>query len=26
MVAKKLHSVWRDRKEIDANLEKREKF
>jgi len=26
MVAKKLHPVWRDRKEIEANLEKREKF
>jgi len=26
MVAKKLHPVWRDRKEISANLEKREKF
>jgi hypothetical protein len=26
MVAKKLHPVWRERKEIEANLEKREKF
>jgi acyl-homoserine-lactone acylase len=26
MVAKKLHPVWRDRKEIEGNLEKREKF
>jgi acyl-homoserine-lactone acylase len=26
MVEKKLHPVWRDRKEIEANLEKREKF
>ena len=26
MVAKKLHPVWRDRKEIEANLEKREKL
>jgi acyl-homoserine-lactone acylase len=26
MVAKKLHPVWRDGKEIEANLEKREKF
>jgi acyl-homoserine-lactone acylase len=26
MVAKRLHPVWRDRKEIEANLEKREKF
>ena len=26
MVEKKLHPVWRDRKEIEANLEKRESF
>jgi acyl-homoserine-lactone acylase len=26
MVEKKLHPVWRDRKEIEANLEKREDF
>jgi acyl-homoserine-lactone acylase len=26
MVAKKLHPVWRDRKDIEANLEKRENF
>ncbi|MGA3187595.1 MAG: penicillin acylase family protein [Bryobacteraceae bacterium] len=26
MVAKKLHPVWRERKDIEANLEKREKF
>jgi acyl-homoserine-lactone acylase len=26
MVEKKLHPVWRERKEIEANLEKREKF
>ena len=26
MVEKKLHPVWRDRKDIEANLEKREKF
>jgi acyl-homoserine-lactone acylase len=26
MVAKKLHPVWRERREIEANLEKREKF
>jgi acyl-homoserine-lactone acylase len=26
MVAKKLHPVWRDRKDIEANLEKHEKF
>jgi acyl-homoserine-lactone acylase len=26
MVAKKLHPVWRDRKDIEANLEKREKL
>jgi acyl-homoserine-lactone acylase len=25
-VAKKLHPVWRDRKDIEANLERREKF
>jgi acyl-homoserine-lactone acylase len=26
MVEKKLHPVWRERKEIEANLEKREKL
>ncbi len=26
MTAKKLHPVWREKKEIEANLEKREKF